>query len=232
MYLFFILSLSGFIGILLFFCHCAKYDFEDACNFVYLLFGFCIARWCEYCLLTTEWTFESFGDSTTPFQYSILCVGAAYFLYDIPISLLLKEHFIMTGHHIASFLILAAAVLHTRSGLETVVFLWLGEFNSPFLFFRFHFEKDEKWNKSTLMMVNNVIFLVLFIILRFVLAPFVVYYVVYSAKSAMFIKLGSVLFYVVNFSILYVILREVKNIIISIHNKRRHDIKTIKDKFS
>lgn len=219
--LLFSLSLCGFFGLLLLFMHCGKCKFEDACDYVYILFGFFISRWAEYCLLTTQWTMENIGDETTPLQYWILCVSTAYFLYDIPISFLLKEEFYMTFHHMASFLILAAAALDTRSGLETVICLWLGEFTSPFYFIRLCLDKNEKWKKSHLMIINNVIFLVLFIALRFVMAPYVVYHIFSSAKSAMFIKVGSVLFYIVNFSILFAILKEAKQIIVSLLDSKK-----------
>ena len=199
-------------------------SFWDSSNYVYLVFGVGITRAVEYYFYTNPHLLDldRLGSECTWEESVLLGISAGYFLYDIPLSLYLKEVWYLFLHHVLSFVIVTTAWYYNKSGFDLLLCLWLGEFSCPCCFWIFYYEnkphekKNNKWMK-----INEICFGLSFLICRFVIGPFLVYRLFMSRDTMMVVKLGCVMFYIVNFALLKNILLQIVEIYKSFFSKTK-----------
>ena len=208
--------------LLQFFLRVLRFDLADSANLVYGTFGMLAPRIVEYYFYQNPSMLDisRFGAELTWFEYVVCVVSSGYFLYDIPLSIYTKEIWYMKLHHALSFIIIFSTLHYNRCGLEIFVCLWLGEVTSPCAFWIFFLQNKPKLDTSTPAVVNKVFFLVFFLVLRFGLGPFLVYELMKSKETLFLIKLGCVLFYIVNFIILRNVLAGIKSMYKSMQAKK------------
>jgi TLC domain. len=199
--------------LLQFFLRVLRFDLIDSANLVYGVFGFLTPRFIEYYFYKNPSMLDisRLGTQLTWFEYVVVIVSAGYFLYDIPLSICTKEIWYMKLHHVLSFVIIASTLYYNRCGFDIFLCLWLGESTSPCAFWIFFLGNKPKLNASTPAQINKVFFLVSFLVLRFIFGPFLVYELMKSKETMILIKLGCVLFYIVNFILVKKMLVEIKN---------------------
>ena len=200
-----------------------KASFWDSSNYVYLVFGVGITRAAEYYFYNNPGLLDlnRLGSESTWEESLLVGISAGYFLYDIPLSLYLKEVWYMFLHHVLSLVIVGTTWYYNRCGFEVLICLWLGEFTCPCSFWMFLYaEKPEKM-KTKRMVVNRICFFSFFLVLRFVIGPFFVYRLFMSRDTMLVIKIGCVMFYIVNFALLKNIFVEIIQIYNSFVSKKK-----------
>lgn len=190
-------------------------SFWDSTNYVYLIFGVGITRAIEYYFYknpTMLLDLNRLGSESTWEESLMVGICAGYFLYDIPLSLYLKEVWYLFLHHVLSFVIVSTTWYYNQCGFDTLLCVWLGEFTCPFAFWIFLYADQPEKLKTKLMVLNRVLFLVFFVLLRFVIGPFLVYRLFMSRDTIMVVKAGCVMFYIVNILLLKNIVKELYEI--------------------
>ena len=207
--------------LLQFFLRVVRSSLWDSSNYVYLVFGVGITRAVEYYFYTNPHLLDldRLGSECSWEESVILGISAGYFLYDIPLSLYMKEVWYLFLHHLLSFLIVVTAWYYNKSGFDLLLCLWLGEFSCPCCFFIFYCEDKPHKQNNKWMRINQMGFAITFLICRFVIGPFLVYQLFMSRDTLMAVKLGCVMFYVVNFALLKKIILQIVDFYKSLFSK-------------
>lgn len=185
--------------------------------------GFIICRCCEYSIYTEDLWIDDFGAALSPFQFKILSISAAYFLYDTFVCLHMKEPVHFLFHHLFAFIIFSSCLIAQKSGPEVVICLWLGEFSGPCLNLRFWFANNKELKGSKWSLLNDVLFCIVFLILRFVIGPYVVYYIMMQERTLLLVKLGSIGFFTINLIMLRLMVRGIVDLFSPPKNNGKDD---------
>ena len=165
--------------------------------------GMFASRSAEYCIYTEGiLDVNKFGGPVSPLQNVILTISLAYFLYDSYICFVKGEALVIKCHHILSSFVFLLTIVAEKSGPEVTVSLWIGEFTNAFLNLRYYYQNSARFRGSMLAVMNDVAFVVLFLIMRFVVCTFYTYHVLKGGDRTLLpLRIGAVCFYAVNLSI-------------------------------
>lgn len=168
---------------------------------------------CQYSIFTENLWIENVGEDVSPLQYKIISLSAGYFIYDTFTCICIKEPLYILMHHIFAFSIFLSALVTMNSGPEIIFCLLLGEFTNSCLNLRFWFANNDSVKGSKWSMVNDVLFFVMFITLRFGIAPFVIYRILFEERTLAIVKMGSIGFTVINLIMLHIMLTTLSNML-------------------
>ncbi|KAH9325382.1 hypothetical protein KI387_005560 [Taxus chinensis] len=116
-----------------------------------------------------------------------LAVSLSYFIYD-SICCLFDSSISLPNciHHLVSVLGLGGGVMYAKSGSELIGCLWLMEISNPFMHMR-ELLKELGYKDSSLSIINDVCFALVFTFARLIIGPYIVYVTV-TADNPLIIK--------------------------------------------
>uniref|UniRef100_A0A7M5X6P6 TLC domain-containing protein n=1 Tax=Clytia hemisphaerica TaxID=252671 RepID=A0A7M5X6P6_9CNID len=166
---------------------------------VAFLHGLFAARSCEYLIVTEQlWDFNRFGGPVSPLQKTVLTISAAYFLYDTLICFIIKESVMIKAHHLLATIIFLGTTYAGTSGPEVIICVWYGEFTNMFCNLRYFFQHSERFAGSIIALINDILFFVFFLSLRFIFGTYVIYHIFMIGRSLLVVRLGAISFTFVN----------------------------------
>lgn len=172
-----------------------KDDLKYNSYIVAFMHGLISSRCCELVWYMEEsMKFEKFGSDLTVPQYWVISLSAGYFLYDTIICLRTNEKVYYIVHHFITFLTLIYVLLEKKCGPELILAIWTAEGSGPCLNLRYFFE-NSRFKSSRWSLVNDIVFVVLFLILRFGLGSLMMYKLYWSVNTFIVIKTGGFLFF-------------------------------------
>ena len=175
-----------------------KDDLKYNSYIVAFMHGLISSRCCELVWYMEEsMKFEKFGSDLTVPQYWVISLSAGYFLYDTIICLRTNEKVYYIVHHFITFLTLIYVLLEKKCGPELILAIWTAEGSGPCLNLRYFFE-NSRFKSSRWSLVNDIVFVVLFLILRFGLGSLMMYKLYWSVNTFIVIKTGGFLFFSFN----------------------------------
>ncbi|KAH7432120.1 hypothetical protein KP509_07G009200 [Ceratopteris richardii] len=119
-----------------------------------------------------------------------MTVSLAYFLYDFFCCLFdTSIDYSNVIHHTVSISSLAYSVFNRKCGTEIVMCLWLSELSNPFMHAR-ELLKELGLKDTTLALLNDICFALVFGFARVVLGPYLVYLTVF-ADNPLMVKIGA-----------------------------------------
>lgn len=196
-------------------CLCLKKVFQldsiaSTSYAVSFLHGVFICRCCEYSIYTESLWIDDFGDDVSPLQFKILSISAGYFAYDIFICLHMKEPLHIIVHHLLSFAIISTSLVTLRSGPELIICLWFAELSNSYSNLRFWFTNHKVLKGTKWSLLNNVLFCFVFIFLRFVIGPYIIYYILVQERTLMIVKAGCIAFGAINLIMVHAMFDSIK----------------------
>ena len=125
----------------------------------------------------------------------VLCLTAGYFLFEITWCLYMRtEGLLMVIHHAISITSMLISLWTQHSASEVLLTTWGSELTNPFLQIRWFLR--ETGNYQTIFgFINDLVFFVLFFILRTVIGTVVAYYLYYATETTLFMKVCGFSFY-------------------------------------
>ena len=148
------------------------------------------------------------GDLTTP-QYYAISFSAGYILYDTILGFHTDKKLYIMVHHFITLFTLVFALLVEKCGPELILSTWGAEISGPCLNMRTFFQ-NSRFKSSVWSLVNDIVFIVSFVAMRFGLGGLILSKLFWSADSFLVIKIAGVLFSLVNFSMFTVICFQLK----------------------
>ena len=186
--------------------------------------GLFVTRAAEYVIYTEGvWSADKIGGPVTPLQNTILTVSLGYFIYDTYICFTIDETLVIKCHHVLATIIFIGTLLAEKSGPEVIVCSWCGEFTNMFLNLRFFFNNYQGGHRFNipLTMLNDVMFVVWFVVLRFGIGSFVIYHILTSGRSLAVLKFGALGFTAVNLVLGRMIVQEVLKMLGSLFSPKQ-----------
>lgn len=157
-----------------------------------------VCRCIEYTMLFDCWPFDNMGEVNTKLQNLTLCLTAGYFVFEILWCLYMQtEGFLMLLHHGISISAMIGSVLTQRSASEVLLTTWGSELTNPFLQIRWFLRETNHYN-TTYGFINDVIFVVLFTVIRLGVGTCVAYYLYLSTKTVFLMKVCGFSFYILS----------------------------------
>ena len=148
------------------------------------------------------------GDLTTP-QYYAISFSAGYILYDTILGFHTDKKLYILVHHFVTLFTLVQALLVEKCGPELILSIWGAEISGPYLNMR-NFFQNSRLKSSVWSLVNDIVFIVSFVAMRFGLGGLILNKLFCSADSILVIKIAGVIFSLVNFSMFAVICSQLK----------------------
>lgn len=212
MYLF-LSCICFWLVLLLFLQWFNKRDVAWNSRIVSLLHAVIVCRCCEYCWLTeSTWPLSNFGGEMTSCQFIPISITAAYFVYDTFVCFYLKEDMVIVLHHFISGTVVLFSWYVSKSGPEIVLAIWTSELTNPSLNLRYWLSETGS-DKGLFSLLNDVLFFTGFLFLRFGVGTYMIYELYNSQNSLLLVKLGSLLFYILNICLLYQMLCVIRDMI-------------------
>ncbi|KAH9292313.1 hypothetical protein KI387_042499 [Taxus chinensis] len=160
----------------------------DFCNRVVSLIHVAVALWlCSVSIQDWRHPLHPLASPATPSQIHALAVSLSYFIYD-SICCLFDSSISLPNciHHLVSVLGLGGGVMYAKSGSELIGCLWLMEISNPFMHMR-ELLKELGYKDSSLSIINDVCFALVFTFARLIIGPYIVYVTV-TADNPLIIK--------------------------------------------
>ena len=145
---------------------------------------------------------DHFGRDVTFPQYCVMASTVGFFLYDSMVLLYNRFELTFVVHHILASLPLVTSLVTFNSGAELIFSLWFCELSGPFYHLHF-FIKQSKYKLSSHAILNECIFLGIFVICRYGLAIWIMYKLYWSVESLFIIKFLYYTFFIFNQYLFY-----------------------------
>ncbi|GLJ40865.1 hypothetical protein SUGI_0845350 [Cryptomeria japonica] len=182
----------------------------DFCNRVVSLIHVAVALWlCSVSIQDWKNPLHPSASPASPSQIHALAVSLSYFIYD-SICCLFDSSISISNciHHLVSVSGLGGGVIYAKCGSELIGCLWLMEISNPFMHMR-ELLKELGYKDSSLSLINDVCFAVVFTLARLIIGPYIVYVTV-TADNPLIIKVTSVGLQVVSIFWFFKIVKMVK----------------------
>lgn len=177
---------------------------------------FVAARCCEIIwYIEQSMKLDRLGRNVTLPQYYVMASTIGFFLYDTMVLLYNRFELTFVMHHILASLPLVTSIATSNSGVELIFSLWFCELSGPFYHFHF-FIKQSKYKLSGLAIINESIFLVIFVVCRYGLAIWIIYKLYWSVKSLLIIKFSYYTFFIFNQYLFYKMCMRARYVIVSV----------------
>ncbi|XP_022085907.1 transmembrane protein 136-like [Acanthaster planci] len=137
------------------------------------------------------------GQPSNSKELATLAVCLGYFIYDSIYTLYSGKTVSMNVHHAVCVAGLCVALTSAVSGAEILFCLFLGELTNPLLQVRF-FLRAAGMTKHILYEVNDVLFLVTFIVIRIGLGSYLLYCVLMDPVLHLFYKTGGIALHLIS----------------------------------
>jgi len=192
--LFFAAIWSAYYFLLYFLFH-KKYNAEWISRMVSLTHALAIVRSAEYTAYFETWPFDTMGFLNTHHQNLVLCLTAGYFIFEITWCLYMRtEGVLMVIHHAISITSMLISLWTQHSASEVLLTTWGSELTNPFLQIRWFLRETGNY-QSIFGFINDLVFFVLFFILRTVVGTVVAYYLYHASETTLFMKVCGFSFY-------------------------------------
>ena len=177
---------------------------------------FVAARCCEIIwYIEQSMKLDQLGRNVSLPQYYVMASTIGFFLYDTMVLLYNRFELTFAMHHILASLPLVTSITTSNSGAELIFSLCFCELSGPFYDFHF-FMKQSKYKLSGLAIINECIFLVIFVVCRYGLAIWIIYKLYWSVKSLLIIKFSYYTFFIFNQYLFYKMRMRARYVIVSV----------------
>lgn len=163
-----------------------------------LLHSFLGCRWIEY---NFRWPLDPSKMSGTNewWEHTLLLFTCSYFLFDLIYCLWTQsEENYMLIHHVLGLAIAGYALFGGMCGYESALGFWITELANPLLQIRW-FLRTMEWHLYLLYKVNEMLFVVVFLFNRVVVASVYGYIILFCSNCFLFIKVVCVFVHIFNF---------------------------------
>lgn len=145
-----------------------------------------------------NWTFDEPDKPTTDFQAFLIVISLGYFMEDLLWCLYYQtESKLMVAHHIYSCIALLRILRSEKSGGQTTCCLGVLEITNPLLQARW-FVRSHGMRDTALFIATEIIFMVLFILVRIVIGSFVCFLIVTTPENDWEYKFLSIIIYIIS----------------------------------
>ncbi|XP_076002535.1 TLC domain-containing protein 5a [Genypterus blacodes] len=204
-----LLCLFGWISLYFFLCVVnGSRGGEWNCRLVTLLHGIlavCITGYIGY--VDGPWPFTYPGTKNTPLQISAMVLSLSYFIFDMGWCVYFRtEGPVMLAHHTVSILGILLTLWLGESGIESCAVLFGSEITNPLLQARW-FLKQTGHYETLLGNVVDVVFVLLFVLMRVFVGGTMLYCELSSPRPRFFIKCGGVAMYALSWVFMVDIVR-------------------------
>ncbi|KAA0716480.1 Transmembrane protein 136 [Triplophysa tibetana] len=193
-------SLIGWLFVYVLLCILnTERDNEWNCRLVTLLHGVLIVCLTAYiAFIAGPWPFTHPGTENTSLQILALVLSLGYFLFDMAWCMFFRtEGLVMLAHHIISILGMLLALGLGESGVETCGVLLGSEITNPLLQARWFLKRKGRYD-SLAGDVVDLLFIVLFALVRIGVGGRMLYCELTSPKPSMIMKVGGMTFYMLS----------------------------------
>ncbi|NXY87982.1 TM136 protein, partial [Alcedo cyanopectus] len=181
------------------FCYWNKHhSYEWSCRLVTLLHGVLVTYLSAYTALFGPWPLTHAGSSNTPLQTHVLSLTLGYFLFDLGWCLYFQtEGSLMLFHHTLSIcgMILVLGLGQSATEVNAVVFV--SEITNPLLQARWFLREMGRYH-TLLGEVVDLLFVILFLVLRIGGGALILYVMVTSPEPSWVLKAGGLAMYFVS----------------------------------
>ena len=168
--------------------------------------SFLVCRLIEY-HVGLSWDFQNFARENEAWQNNVLLITCGYFIFDTIFCVYMEtETFLMILHHITSLVFTQYPLYLNMYGYETIVALYIMELTNPLLHFRW-FLRSMGLHETRLAFINELVFAVLFLVLRMALGSYTMYVIIINNDTHIFLKFGTICMQTVNAVFSYQILK-------------------------
>ncbi|XP_046892539.1 TLC domain-containing protein 5a [Hypomesus transpacificus] len=204
-----VLCLSGWISLYTLLCNInGSRGYEWNCRLVTLVHGImavCITAYIGY--IDGPWPFTYPGTKNTPLQITALALSLGYFLFDMGWCVYFQtEGPVMLAHHTISILGIMLTLGLGESGIESCSVLFGSEVTNPLLQTRWFLRQTGRYD-SALGDAVDVVFVLLFVLMRVVVGGFMLYCELASPRPMIVIKCGGVAMYTMSWVFMVDIVR-------------------------
>ncbi|XP_047246749.1 TLC domain-containing protein 5a isoform X1 [Girardinichthys multiradiatus] len=183
-------------------------SYEWNCRLVTLVHGIvaiCITAYIGY--VDGPWPFTHPGTKNTPLQISALVVSLGYFIFDMAWCVYFRtEGPVMLAHHTMSILGILLTLLLGESGIESCAVLFGSEVTNPLLQTRWFLKQTGRY-ETPLGNAVDVLFVLLFVVMRIFVGGTMLYCELISPRPRFFIKCGGVAMYALSWAFMVDIVR-------------------------
>ena len=167
---------------------------------VAFIHAFTICRLIEWNMFFVgPWFFEYLAEKNTDMQNLIMCISCGYFIFDTAWCLHMKMNDkLLILHHMISVVAFVYSLYYQTSASEILLTTWGSEITNPFFQIRW-FLRETGNNKSKFAFFNDMTFSLLFLFVRNFVGGILLYISLFTSKMSLFVKVGAVCFYIINF---------------------------------
>ena len=170
---------------------------EWNCRVVAMLHSLIITKLVETCLVIGPWPFHTLGQPNSLMQSFNISMSAGYFLFEISWCLYMRtEAPIMLLHHFISVTSLLYSAFSQNCGSDVSAVLWGSELTNPFLQIRWFLRKTSL-NNTTYAFLNDVVFVLMFAMVRIGVGTCLAYTLYFSTKTPTLMRIGGYTFYLI-----------------------------------
>uniref|UniRef100_A0A3B5QHD7 TLC domain containing 5a n=1 Tax=Xiphophorus maculatus TaxID=8083 RepID=A0A3B5QHD7_XIPMA len=174
---------------------------EWNCRLVTLVHGMvavCITAYIGY--VDGPWPFSEPGTKNTPLQISALVISLGYFIFDMAWCLYFRtEGRVMLAHHTMTILGIIITLWLGESGIESCAVLFGSEITNPLLQTRWFLKQTGRY-ETPLGDAVDVMFVLLFVVMRIFVGGTMLYCELISPKPLFLIKCGGVAMYALSWA--------------------------------
>lgn len=183
-------------------------SYEWNCRLVTLLHGIsaiCFTTYIGY--VDGPWPFDHPGTLNTPLQISVLVCSLGYFIFDMGWCVYFRtEGPVMLAHHTMTILGILLTLWLGESGIESCAVLFGSEITNPLLQTRWFLKQTGQY-ETPLGGIVDLLFVVLFVVMRIFVGGTMLYCELISPRPRFFIKCGGVAMYALSWIFMVDIVR-------------------------
>ncbi|XP_068173271.1 TLC domain-containing protein 5a [Antennarius striatus] len=204
-----LLCLSFWVSLYFFFCNVnGSRSSEWNCRLVTLVHGIlavCVTAYIGY--VDGPWPFAYPGTKNTSLQISALVLSLCYFIFDMAWCVYFRtEGPVMLAHHTMSILGILSTLWLGESGIEGCAVLFGSEITNPLLQARWFLKQTGNYG-TWLGTIVDVLFVLLFVLMRIFVGGTMLYCELSSPRPRFFIKCGGVAMYILSWVFMIDIVR-------------------------
>nr|XP_061797828.1 TLC domain-containing protein 5-like [Nerophis lumbriciformis] len=204
-----LLSLAGWASLYFALCHLNSHrSCEWNCRLVTLLHGILAVSVTAYIgYVDGPWPFTYPGTKNTPLQISAMLLSLGYFVFDMAWCVYFRtEGAVMLAHHSMSILGILLTLWLGESGIEGCAVLFGSEITNPLLQARWFLKQTGRYG-TPLAHTVDVLFVLLFVLMRIFVGGTMLYCELISPRPRFFIKCGGVAMYALSWVFMVDIVR-------------------------